>query len=51
MYSATYTPWKAGQPKVAKAEEQDCVKFVTNTWDDVACTNVLAGYACQKPEA
>ena len=50
-YSVTYTPWKAGQPKEGKFEGQDCVKFVSNTWDDVDCTNTLAGYACQIPPA
>lgn len=56
VYSAAYTPWKAGQPSSAlnseglvKFEIQDCVKVINEDWDEVDCTKPMPAYACQKP--
>merc|ERR1719341_2140489 len=48
-WSTGFTAWKDGQPKAEKQEQQDCVKVINLTWDDVDCTKTMPAYACQKP--
>ena len=44
----SYENWNTNQPN--HNNNQDCVKIKKNIgrWDDVACTNTVIPYACQK---